>query len=239
MAICLSMASLTAHSEEVVKIAIGDWEPFTSSRADNAHINEDIVRAAFLLEDIQVDYHYFPWIRSYQYVEKGEFQATFPWVITEKRKKEVYYTKEPILTEQTVLFHLKSRPLQWETFDHLKGLRIGGTLGYATGQILEKNGLTIDYVSKEDFNYHKLLKGRLDIFPASYYVGYHQINMLFQPNEAKLFTHHPKILEEKNYYMVFSKKIPNAHHLMERFDKGLRKLKKSGRYDEILSQVQQ
>ena len=239
MTICLTVASLPVHANEVVKIAIGDWEPFTSSRADNAHINEDIVREAFLLEGIQVDYQYFPWVRSYQYVEKGEFHATFPWMITKKRKKEVYFNKEPLLTEQTVFFHLKSRPFQWDKFEDLKGLRIGGTLGYASGETLEQQGLTVDYVSKEDFNYHKLLKGRLDIYPTAFYVGYHQINMLFQPNEAKLFTHHPKILEEKNYYMVFSKNTPNVHELIEQFDKGLRKLKKSGRYDEILGKIQQ
>ena len=237
MAIFLTAIALPAYSKDVVKIAIGDWEPFTSSRADNAGISEELVKEAFALEDIQVDFHYFPWIRSYQYVEKGEFPATFPWAVTEKRKQEVYFSKEPLLTEQTVFFHLKSRPLKWDTFEDLKGLRIGGTLGYAIGEILEKNGLTLDYVSKEDFNYHKLIKGRLDIFPAAYYVGYHQINMLFQPNEAKLFTHHPKILEEINYYMVFSKNIPNARKLIEQFDTGLRKLKKSGRYNEIIQKA--
>ena len=238
MAVCLLITSLSVQSNEVVKIALGDWEPFTSSRAENANISEDLVREAFKLEGVQVDYQYFPWIRSYQYVKKGEYQATFPWVVTEKRKKEVYFSKEPLLTEKTVFFHLKSRPFQWETFEDLKGLRIGSTLGYATGKTLEKNGLTIDYVSKEDFNYHKLLKGHLDIFPSAYYVGSYQIKLLFPPEKANLFTHHPKMVEKLDYYMLFSKNIPNAQQLIEQFDTGLRKLKKSGRYDKILLKAQ-
>jgi polar amino acid transport system substrate-binding protein len=239
MALCLILTAFPAHSKETVKIALGDWEPFTSSRADNSNISEELVREAFKYQNIEVEYQYFPWIRSYKYVEKGEFQATFPWVITEDRKKEVFFSKEPLLTERTVFFHLKSRPFHWETFDDLKGLKIGGTLGYATGKILENNGLILDYVSKEDFNYHKLLKKRLDVFPTSFFVGYHQINMLFQANEAKLFTHHPKVLEEKNYYMVFSKNIPNAHQLIKSFDEGLIKLKESGRYNQIILKASQ
>ena len=87
VALCLILTAIPVHSKETVKIALGDWEPFTSSRADNSNISEELVREAFKYQNIEVEYQYFPWIRSYKYVEKGEFQATFPWVITEDRKK--------------------------------------------------------------------------------------------------------------------------------------------------------
>ena len=235
----IMFAALPVYGNDVVTMAIGDWEPFTSGRADNANVSEELVREAFKLENLDVEFKYFPWIRSYKYVEKGEYQATFPWTKSVEREEKFFYNKEPLLTEQTVLFHLKSKPLKWENYSDLKGLRIGGTLGYATGKILEDNGLKLDYVSKEDFNYQKLLRGRLDIYPSSYFVGYHQINMLLPPTEASLFTHHPKVLEERDYYMLFSKSIPNAKQLIDRFDRGLKKLKASGRYDEILLKITQ
>ncbi len=234
MPLFIMFAALSAHANDKVRLAIGDWEPFTSGRTDNANVSEELVREAFKLENMDVEFKYFPWIRSYKYVEKGEYQATFPWTKSAEREEKFYYSKEPLLTEQTVLFHLKSKPFKWESFSDLEGLRIGATLGYATGKILEDNGLKLDYVSKEDFNYQKLLRGRLDIYPSSYFVGYHQINMLLPPTEAILFTHHPKVLEERDYYMLFSKNIPNAHKLIEHFDRGLRKLKASGRYEKIL-----
>ena len=50
-----------------------------------------------------------------------------------------------------------------------------------------------------------------------------------------MFTHHPKRITEKPLYLLLSKKVPGNEQMRDRFNDGLRKLKESGRYDQIIA----
>jgi len=225
------------YSGEVVKIAIGNWEPFTSKRDKNANMSELIVREAFKLENIDVQFEYFPWKRSYENVLNARYIGTFPWAKTEEREKNFIINKEPIFKEKTVFFHLKDLDFTWNTYDDLKKYRVGGVIGYFQAEMLEKHGVKIDYVGTEDLNYKKVLKRRIQIYPTSFFVGYFQINKLFGPVKSALFTNHPKPLTENNFYMLFSKKHPDSKVLSDKLDNGLKKLKAGGQYEKIVDSV--
>ncbi len=234
----LLIITFNIYSDETITLAIGDWEPYTSSRDENGKIAEKIVLEAFKLVNIDVTFEYFPWQRSMVYVKEGVYPATFPWYKTEERELHFYINTEPIITVRTVFFHLKSLNFDWNDYDDLFNYRIGGTIGYAQTKLLEEFGLPIDYVGLEDLNYKKLLGGRIDLYPNSMLVGYSQIALIFNDSEATLFTHHPKsIIEDFDMYMLFSKKNTDSEELAAKFDKGLRELKASGRYDEILAEI--
>ncbi|WP_028865079.1 substrate-binding periplasmic protein [Psychromonas aquimarina] len=220
---------------ESITLAIGDWEPYTSSREKKGKVLELLVQEAFELEDIHVEYKYFPWKRSFEYSRLGKFHGTFPWYRTKQREEDFYINNEPILIEKTVFFHLKDSKFDWSNFDDLKKYRIGGTVGYSITQVLENSGIDVEYVGKEDLNYRKILSSRIDVYPNALNVGYYQIEMLFDDSESTNFTHHPKPLNEKSYYMLFNKDLANVEELADKLDSGLRKLKDSGRYDAILS----
>jgi len=230
----LVVAPVSVLANEKVTLAAGDWEPFTSSREENANIAELIVIDAFKLVDIDVELKYFPWKRSFEMTKKGDFVGTFPWQVTKDREKDFYISEQTILVEKTVFFHLKDNEFNWETLDDLKKYKIGVTIGYSSENILEAKGIKVSKVPKEDLNYKKLLKSRIDAYPAAFFVGYYQINMLFDPAKAALFTNHSKPLSEDGYHMLISKNIPNGKELVAKFDKGLKMLKESGAYDVII-----
>ncbi|MCG8617081.1 MAG: transporter substrate-binding domain-containing protein [Desulfobacterales bacterium] len=225
--------AVTCHAESL-KLDIGEWAPYTSEKDPKGKIAETIVVEALKLSGYTAELAYYPWKRSYENVKAGKAVGTFPWFENEERKKEFIFHKEPIMASETVFFHLKSTAFDWETMDDLKKYKFGGTLGYSDEKVLKEAGLKVESVPKEETNFKKMLGGRIDAYPANIFVGYGIINKLFSPDKAALFTNHPKSLSEGNMYMLISKNIPNGQAVADALDAGLKKLKESGRYQEII-----
>jgi len=225
-----------SQAKEVITLAIGDWAPYTSSTEVNGKIAEHIVREAFSLENIDVKYKYYPWKRSLVLVKRGDEIGTFPWYKTAKREKDFIISREAIMVSKTVFFHLKSLNLQWDKYSDLKNYKIGATLGFYYTTHLNNKGLKVEEVPREELNFKKLLRGRLDIVPADFYVGYNVIYKLYTPQKAALFTNHPKSILHDRMYLMISRHVSNAQEIADRFDKGLLKLKGTGRYDKIISE---
>lgn len=233
--ILLLTISSNVFANETVRLAIGDWEPYTSSADDlKSKILETMVTEAFKLEGIDVEYEYFPWKRSYSLAKSGQFDGTFPWAKTEEHLKDFYIHEIYLIKDEGVFFHLKSKKFEWNNFEDLNKYTLGVTLGYKEESIYKQKGINAQAVPSEDLNFKKILAGRIDAYQTSKIVGYATINRLFTPEDAKLFTNHPKPAVENEFYILFSKKTPNGQRLANKFDSGLKKLKESGAYDLII-----
>ncbi len=229
----LALLIPNAYANETIELAIGEWAPYTSEKDPNGKLAEILVTEAFKLENIDVTYKYYPWKRAFEGVKKGKFAGTFPWYGTDERKSDFNLVVEPVITSKTVFFHMKDVDFKWETIDDLKKYKVGGTIGYSDVELLEKNGIKVDVAPKEEINYQKLIAHRIDIVPSTLIVGYNNINKMFTPAKAALFTNHPKPLIDADMFMLISKNIPNSQELADKFSNGLKKLKESGRYDQI------
>ncbi|MBF0231032.1 MAG: transporter substrate-binding domain-containing protein [Desulfamplus sp.] len=230
------MTSTTLFAGEVVKLAIGDWAPYTSETDQKGKLLEKVVTEAFKLEGIDVKYDYFPWKRSYIYVEQGKYDGTFPWNKTEEREKEFYIHKISLINDEGVYFHLINKQFDWNTIDDLKKYKVGVTIGYKQEELYKSKGITAESVPNEEQNFKKMLAGRIDVYQTSKVVGYSAISKLFSPEDASMFTNHPKPVEESQYYILFSKTTPKGKELADKLDSGLKKLKDSGSYDKILAE---
>lgn len=227
--------SLHITAGNSITLLSSTWHPFTSKNNPKKRLVETIVTEAFKMENINITIKYYPWERSKLYVKKGDEIATFPWWKTEKRDRDFILNKETILVEKEVFFHLKSLDFDWKNYNDLKKYKIGATIGYSHVKRLRDQGLELDIVDTEQLNFRKILFGRIDIYPSSLMVGYETIHSIFKPAKSDLFTNHPKPLSNGKMYMMFSRKNPRSQDLANKFDSGLRKLKKSGRYDKIIS----
>jgi len=230
----ISLTSFYAFSKETVRLAIGEWAPYTSEKNVKGKFLEHVVTEAFKLEGIDVIYKYFPWKRSYIQVQNGEFDGTFPWNKTKERKGEFYIHKLSLYKDEAVYYHLKNNAFNWNTIDDLKQYNVGVTIGYKHEKLYKEKGITVEPVASEELNFKKILVGRIDVYRTSKIVGYETINRLFSFEDAARFTHHPTVIEEDDYFILFSKNTPNGKHFALRFDSGLKQLKASGAYDKII-----
>lgn len=232
---CLLLGGSNALAQETVHLAIGEWPPYTSESDAKSKLLETVVIEAFKLENVNVKFTYLPWKRSYLKAEDGTFDGTFPWNKTPERDQLFVANRIPLVTDSSVYFHLKRTVFDWKTMEDLKHYRVGVTLGYKNETIYRRRGIVADVAPSEELNFRKILAGRIDVYETSRVVGYATIHKTLAPDQAKLFTHHPRPSEENDYFILFSRATPHAQTLADRFDSGMKKLKANGTYAQIFA----
>jgi len=222
---------------EIIRITNGEWIPFMSKEVRNYGFVSEIVSEAFLLEGIKVEYGFYPWVRSLELARIGQWDGTIGWAKTEEREKDFYFSDEPIWTAIVVFFYLSSTEFDWKKMGDLKEYRIGVTSGYSYGKefdsFAEENKDLIEYTAEDINNFKKLLAGRIDVFPMDIDVGLYIVNKYFR-NDSKFIRTHLKILDKRPQYLLLSKRNPNNAIFIERFNRGLKKLKENGKEEKIL-----
>jgi len=238
--ILISVFSLLVKAESnttPVNFSIGEWPPYTSKKT-TAYL-ESIVEEIFVSQGYDVEFNYYPWKRSYEKVRLGESVATFPWFIDKDRKDDQnFFISEQSITEANeVFFYKKDRPFDWQAYTDLKNLRIGGVVGYSHVTRLKNHGLEVNLVSSEHQMFLMLAAGRLDIVPANEQAGWHIIKEHFPKEKQALLTFHAKPLMQESMRVFFSRQHFQGKHMSEVFDKGIKQLKASGRYQELVDKV--
>ncbi len=231
--------STTCVAEETIRITTGEWPPLISEGLRHNGAAPHIVKEAFALEGIKVEYGFFPWARAYDLAKEGDWDASIIWIRLAEREQHFHYSDTVFLGEE-VFFHLKSNPFDWKTIDDFEGITIGATTGDGgMGEkflAAEKAGkIIVERVPSNDASFRKLLAERIDVVALNKDVGYFLVNTLFMPEEAKLVTHHPKPASSNTNHLIFSKKLPKNERLRMAFNRGLKKLREAGKINQFLN----
>ncbi len=237
--ICLGVllwASLSHADDNKIVVANGEWFPYISQELKHYGVFSHIITEAFALEGVTVEFKWVPWKRALEKTYAGVYDATSSWIWTEERAKYLEFS-DIIMESKKVFFHLKETSFDWETIEDLKGLRIGGVIGYTYGtefdKAAESGRINVEFVAKDIQNFDKLLKDRIDIYPQELEIGYSYINR-YGADTAARFTHHPKVIILTRNPLNFSKKVPKNKQLLEKFNRGLKQLKDSGRWQAMI-----
>jgi len=231
------MVVVGLQASETITISTGEWAPYTSQNDPNGKVAETIVREAFKLEGIDVKYSYDGWKKTFAMAQEAKTDGTIPWFQSPDREANFFYSKKAIIRTKTVFFHLKSSDVKWKTYEDLKKYKIGGTVGFKTAKFLDGKGIKVELSDTELENFQKLLAGTIDITSASFLVGHSIIKKNFPADKAAMFTSHAKkIFPATGAYYLVSKKHPRGQELVDKFDSGMQKLVKSGRYVQIIKE---
>jgi polar amino acid transport system substrate-binding protein len=227
-----------AQTSETIRLTNGEWQPFLSKDVPHHGFASHIVTEAFALVGVEVEYGFFPWKRSMKLAREGTWDGSAIWGTSEERLQQFHFT-DTVVSSTYAFFHLTTTAFDWDDYDDLGDLKIGGTVEYfysdafdaaeAAGVFRTIRGRT-DEVSLKN-----LLKGRIDVFPGGVMVTYEQIRDTFSPEDAALFTHHAKPIIDKPLFVLLAKVVPGNERMRDLFNDGLRQLKASGRYDQIIA----
>ena len=232
--------NIATHSfaEETIRIAIGEWPPFMSKDLKHYGILTHIVTESYALEGYKTEYGFFPWARAKVYAEEGTWDCSAGWAKTAVRLKKFIYS-DSIMKNSNVFFHLKSFKFDWNTMDDLKGIPIGSTIEYYYGDAFmeaeKSKQILVQRAPSDELNFRKLLKGRIKLFTAGVDVGYSLLQKKFTPEENQLITHHSRPTNVDDLHLIFSNKNERNLQLIKVFNKGLKKLRKSGKYDQMIA----
>lgn len=198
-----------------------------------------IIYESFALENVKVEFGFFPVARALNNVKIGKWDGIGGWTPNEERAKD-YYFSDTLFTESIVFFHLKKYPFDWKTWDDFKEVAIGQTRGYYYGggfaKAAKEGKLSIYVVNADEDNFRMLLGRRIDVFPANLDAGLGLLNSKFNQDDIDLITYHPLPLDQGPLVLMLSKKVGKNKRMLMLFNKGLKRLKESGQYDQIFEE---
>lgn len=240
---CLAATTQIAEHANLTELQIsaGEWPPFLSEALPHQGVVAHLIRDIFAEAGYQVSFSFLPWARAYHDSANGKYAATAVWMLAEDRTKDFLYS-EPVLSEQFVFFHLKQRRFDWQQLTDLRGMLLGGGLGYSYGpafdQALENKVFKISRVGSTEQNFRRLAAGRIDVFAEEISVGYHTLNHQL-PELADAISHHPKPLLVNQSFLLFPHNSADSSQLLQLFNQHLQQFKHSGRYQHYFDRLAQ
>jgi polar amino acid transport system substrate-binding protein len=238
--LALLLISSAEAAPRVVRLTNGEWPPFMSNKLPGGGILSRIVAEAFRSVGITVQYTYFPWVRAYEEAKDGHYDGSVGWAPNPERLRWFDYS-EVVITADMVFFQRKNHSVRWNTLSDLAPYRIGTTRGdYYSDEFaaLQKAGkLKVDEsATNEEDNFHKLLRGRIDLFPIERHVGLYLLNLHFPAWARDQLAQDRKPFWVAPLHLVIGHATPQRQELLALFNQGLAKLKASGRYQALVEE---
>lgn len=192
-----------------------------------------ILTEAFQAEGRSVDIKWLPWTRVVSSAKEGKTDGiAFAWHTKERESYLVYGAD--LFPNEVGLFAAKNRETDLKSTADLPGKVVGVVRGYAVPDKVAESGATF-FEGNSDLNLLKMLAvNRIDYVYTDKHVGYH-LMLKDDPDTAAKVEWALTVAKLPNY-LAISKQIQqeNPQSILEQYQRGLRKLKQSGRYSEIL-----
>ncbi|MGE4292598.1 MAG: substrate-binding periplasmic protein [Desulfovibrio sp.] len=213
-----------------------NWPPYLLGNTEDQPIGllPDLLREVLEPLGYGVRFLHLPNKRGWVMLDSGEVDLHFKareWV----PNADDYLWSDPVFDSENVLLSSRKRPLDFDTLDDLKGLRIAVISSFVYPRLNElfTSGEAVRIPVDSPFSMLNLVDmGRVD----AAVVNRSETQWLFQ-NRPKLhgerFVLTEKALDVSPYRFVFTKR-KNWAPLMERINEQLATMKADGRLDEIL-----
>ncbi len=232
----LMMFIAPSLAAETVVLTYGEWPPYHSSKLPGKGVASIIYEEAFRFSGVEVVYECLPWKRAYEKASHGEVTGSVGWLKSGEREKIFFYS-DSVMESETVFFYNRYNGFDWENVEDVMDMRIAtalGDLAQKTFTKVVKNGTgeihtTRGYVQ----GMRMLVAGRVDLFVCNKEVGLHILENWFP--DATHVVVHPHPIRKGASHLIISRRIPSGLELVEKFNNGLRWLKESGRYQQIMT----
>jgi len=197
--------------------------------------NVEILNEIFKRMNIIIEYKLVPWARAVKMIQQGDADAIFPFFKTKERKLFAdypnHFTSEPI-----AMFVLKDANIKYSgNLKQVSDYMFGRVRGYSSGKkfddAVERGIIKVDKATNTELNLKKFFKKRFDIMVDNKYVVMDQLKK--QNRLDKVEQLNPLIIDSRAY-LGFSKK-QNHKEIIKEFNKTLKKIKRDGTYNKIIT----
>ncbi|WP_462158886.1 substrate-binding periplasmic protein [Pseudoalteromonas sp. GB56] len=233
--------SVCSHAQQTIKISTSDWPPYIDRNLESKGFVSQIIKEAFAQVDVKVEFVFLPWARAYDETKRGNFVATSYWYKDKSHSKHFIYS-DAITHEKLVFFHFNSLlPNTWNALEDFNKQVIGLTRGYtytkSIWQYAQRHPDNTYVVGSDEQNFQMMLLGRVDIVPAQEIVGWQYVHTLFPPQDIARVRVMSPAIDTPTGHLLFPKVNKDSKKIRSLFNKGLAKLKESGRLAELQSTV--
>ncbi|ODN41430.1 substrate-binding periplasmic protein [Piscirickettsia litoralis] len=215
-----------AYAQPITDITVvtGEWPPYTTQTLTGYGITSSVVIQAFAARGVAVEFKWLPFKRAFSEAREANYDGTIPWFKIPEREKYFYFS-DPVGFSDTMIWYNKKSPLFFDSIDSLKGVVVGGTIGYSYGKKFDK-------ASQAEFNYElarsdlinlkKLALGRIEAFPCDKEVCLSLVKQHLTKEEANALSFAEKPLVSIPTYFLVSKKHKYAKEIVHEINTGLK-----------------
>jgi polar amino acid transport system substrate-binding protein len=237
-AVCTLLPALASAAGEPARhpliVTMQEYPPYIGQALPRhgmltAVVGEALERAGISFELVST-----PNNRSIEGVRLGIYNASFGWARSAERERDLYYS-EALTSFRMVFCQRRGENYPWQTLADLSPWRIGVTYGnfYSDEfeQLVRQGKLTVDPANSDADSLHKLIGHRIDLFPMEIEAGPFLIQTTLPKAEREQLKCQDHVFFSVPIHIVVSRKMPDGAQLVERINKALDALHKSGEFE--------
>lgn len=229
--------SLKGAEPDVLNFAIGEYSPSISEKLPGFGFMTQIVTAAFKAEGIDVSYTFYPWARVWNNLVSGVSDGSLGYLRTEEREKHVLFSDVIWDQSYSAAFFLKEAGLSIDSPEDLSGLvaiiQRGYSYGTAVDELIKSGQIRSIYADTEEQAFQMVRLKRADVYLTNNTNGLYTIKKLYPEEDILDYGNYDSGVDNAQFYMIITRKNPQARYLIGKFNSGLKKIRKSGKYTEI------
>jgi len=236
--ILLIIKSLFSTGNNTINLTTEIYPPFLLVNKEQGWLWQ-VVKSAYKTQSIGVDLVYVPWSRAVYLVKQGNKDGLLAAFHTKEREQWALYS-DPITQSRTVLFKRKSSNIRYRSLPELKNYTIAVGRGYAVSNEFDNADYLKKIFVRSSFQGLQMLYlGRVDLVAGNDLVDQYHINKTlsrskkFKNIENELVFIEPA-LATQIMYIAFSKKVKDYKIKTDIFNRGLKEIRRNGRYNEII-----
>lgn len=197
----------------------------------------EVVRAVFREVGMEAKITVLPWARAMNETLTKPNVLIYTIATTPERQNLFKWVGE-INSGKVVVYCLKARPITLRSLEDAKKYRVGVIFQDFRQDYLLRHGFVegenLESANSHALNYAKLKAGRIDLWPMDVSVMNYYVRHAGDDPDAILIPvlEMPSLDAETHFSMAFSRQTPDE--LVDRFRRGLKKIKDDGTYDAIL-----
>lgn len=233
------LASRPAASADLMLAVEDDWYPYAAEVNGRPEgISVDLVRAAYAAVGVDVGFRIMTYVRCMELVDQDEVIGCFNTPGDKDIRERQLLPEEPLDRNPAWIYTRATNDTRVTSLSDLKGEPIGIVNGYRYAEeFMSEPGLIREAAGSDLQNLKKLVAGRLQ-----YVVLYERVaDWLMGRYGEELGLELRPVLKvgELALYVSFSKHHPAAPQALNKLDEGLRAIKQSGEYQEIMHRWEQ
>ncbi|MDO3384792.1 transporter substrate-binding domain-containing protein [Gilvimarinus sp. SDUM040013] len=220
----------------VVRIAAEDsWPPFSDRNGQG--LSKKIAEAAFAYSNYRLEISVVPYARALRQVEQGLLDGC--WNVTRQANTEARYHfgEEPLLKADISFYYRAGTALHYTSFAEIPdGTQVGVIIDYEYGDEFEQHKHRFDLVSVST------QKSLLYMLNARRFDVVLMFDKVFESHIASLQLNPEDYRQGHSFYtseiyIAFNASNKKAEIYSQALDSGLRQLRESGRYNEIMADL--
>lgn len=226
------------HAADRLTLVTGeDYPPYVDAQEPGGGLAVQLVRQVATRMGVEVSLETAPWRRGYEDTLRGRYDATFPYVRTADRERDMLFS-DPLIQVRQVVFMAAARRFAYRDPADLKGRRICTPLGYASAIALQPmldRGEVQPVTAPSAAACPGLLTAdRADVFIQDQRIGAALVARAGLARDIVAVGEPP--VGRTEIHLIVPRSRPDAAGLIARFNAALAQLRTSGDYDRLLTQ---